>query len=82
MISLSLASIILGTQKIKIYFYIKIKLQKNQGTKWVQIRELEEANGYKLFLPTLNPLIFGVFSILVILLLIFPMANKKEAIGH
>jgi hypothetical protein len=40
MISLSLPSIILETQKIKMNFYIKIELQKNQGTKWVQIRKL------------------------------------------
>jgi hypothetical protein len=39
-LSLSLPSIILETQKIKMNFYIKIELQKNQGTKWVQIRKL------------------------------------------
>jgi len=77
--SLSLPSIILGTQKIKMNFYTKIELQKNQGTKWVQIRKL----GLNwTFLANFEPTHFRCLFYIGHSSFNFPMANKKEAIGH
>lgn len=78
-LSLSLPSIILETQKIKMNFYIKIELQKNQGTKWVQIRKL----GLNwTFLANFEPTHFRCLFYIGHSSFNFPMANKKEAIGH